>query len=349
MPRPNVGGLQTTLRNRIYALKAYGVHAEVVFFSRGEGEYIFNNIPHTFIESADEFKKKIAEGNYNYLSFIYSPEYLKHVPECYDGKIIYEIRGWNERMAIFVRNLDQYGKVDGILCIAKYLKLMVKRHLQQEIPVFVDGNTVHPMFHFIKSSHRKWNDCPIPRKDHKVVAYVGRVERSKNWREFVRICAKLNKSEKIEAWIICNRDTTREIPRLLRKSSRKGLEDTLRVISHIPNHYMPEVYSVIRDSGGCILSTSTREGLGNHILEPLACTLPVVSSNVPGKNEIIVHRHNGMLYELGDTDRAVRYIKEIIRNKELRKTLQKNGLRKIRREFNEKEYATRYLKILSKL
>lgn len=347
VPRPNVGGLQTTLRNRIYALEKFGVQAEVVFFDHGEGEYIFKNIQHGFIESIAEFKQKLKSKNYDVLSFIYSPEYLPHVPESFAGKVIYEVRGWNETIARYVRDLDKYGEVNGILCIAKYLKAIVKQHLRKEIPVFVDGNTVHPMFHYIRSTHRTWKDCPVPRKGHKVIAYVGRVERSKNWREFVRICAKLRKTNKIEPWIICNRGTTRELPKLFNKCARKGLKDITKVIVHVPNHHMPEVYSVIKSSGGCILSTSTREGLGNHILEPMACGLPVVSSNVPGKNEIIRHRRNGMLYELGNTDLATRYVKEVICNKELRNKLKINALGIISKKYSQGRYVKGYLKILS--
>lgn len=337
------------MRNRIHALNKHGVRAEIIFFNRGAGEYIFKDIPHCFIETKEQFKEKITQGNYDYLSFIYSPEYLIHVPESFTGKVIYEVRGWNETIADYVRNLDKYGKVDGILCIAKYLKAVVRQHLKRPVPVFIDGNTVHPMFRFIKPEQQRWKDCPRPRENHKVIAFVGRVERSKNWRQFVRVCASLSKTEKIEPWIICNRDTTRDLPKLISKCERKGLKKVTRVISHVPNHYMPELYSVIKSSGGCILSTSTREGLGNHILEPMACGLPVVSSNVPGKNEIITHRHNGMLYKLEDTNRAVRYVKEVIRNRQLRQTIKNNGLTRIRTEFSETKYATRYIKILSEL
>ena len=334
------------MRNRMLALSRYGVQAEAAFFDRGEGEYIFEEVPHSFIQSATDFSDKIAKGKYDFLSFIYSPEYLKHVPESYSGKIIYEIRGWNEKIADYVRNLDQYGKVDGIVCIAEYLKATVNRHLKREIPVFVDGNTVYSKFRFIKPENRRWKDCPTPRSNHKVIAYIGRVERSKNWREFVRICAKLRKTEKIEPWIICNRRTKKELSRLIRKCKQKGLADVAKVIVHIPNHRMPEVYSVIRSSGGCILSTSTREGLGNHILEPMACGVPIVSSNVPGKNEIITHRRNGMLYKLGNTNRAVRYVKEVMRNGQLRRKLKNNGLSEIRRNYNQRKYVTGYKKIL---
>lgn len=38
--RPGIGGLQTTLRNRILALKTYKIRAEVMFINKGEGEEI---------------------------------------------------------------------------------------------------------------------------------------------------------------------------------------------------------------------------------------------------------------------------------------------------------------------
>lgn len=349
VPKPNVGGLQTTLRSRIAALEKYGVQAEVVFFDHGEGEYIFKNVQHSFVESPADFKDKIMSKNYDYLSFIYSPEYLKHVPESFSGKIIYEVRGWNQTIAQYVTDIDKFGKVDGVICIAKYLKTTVQQHLTKEIPVFVDGNTVHPMFHYVRSKNRRWTDCPVPRKGHKIIAYIGRVESSKNWPEFVRICAKLRKTNKIEPWIICNRGTTRGLPKLFRKCERKGLKGIAKVIVHVPNHYMPELYSVIKRSGGCILSTSMREGLGNHILEPMACGLPVVSSNVPGKNEIIRHRHNGMLYKLGNTNLAARYVREVITNNELRNKLKINALENIHREYSQEGYVKRYLNILSQI
>lgn len=349
VPRPNVGGLQTTLRNRIQALQPLGIQTEVVFFGEGDGEYIFKGIPYDYIKNETEFKRKIEGNDFQYISFIYSLDYLKHVPDSYKGKIIYEVRGWNPSIANFIKEIDNSQKVDAVLCIAQYLKKLVYQNLKGNVPVYVDGNTIAPMFHYIKPASRTWKGCPKPQKGHKIIGFVGRVQGEKNWIEFARICRRLSRKIEIELWIICNPNTSKDLTKMLNVCKRMGLEKRVKVIPHAPNHYMPEVYSAIRSSGGCILSTSKREGLGNHILEPLACGLPVVSSNVPGKNEVIKHRYNGMLYKLGEINRAVRYVTTVIENQGLRNKMEDNGLRKIRSEFNPERYARRYMELLSRI
>jgi glycosyltransferase involved in cell wall biosynthesis len=347
--KPNVGGLQTSLRSRINALREKGIQGEVVFLGRGDGTYIFKNIPHDFASSASAFSKIIHNGKYDYISFIYTITYLDQIPKSFKGKVIYEVRGWNHQIADYIASFDRARKVDAVLCIAHYLKPLIVQQLKRKIPVFVEGNTVDPLFRYMAPPKRTWSDCPTPRKTHKIIGFVGRVERAKNWRACIQICEKLAQTEKIELWIICNPNTSRDLTEMVSVCKRMGLSDNIRVIAHVPNHHMPEVYSVIVDSGGCILSTSRREGLGNHILEPMACGLPVVSSNVPGKNEIIQHRRSGLLFSPSDMDRAVRYLKEIIGDRELRKTVIRGGLRTIRKEYNQVRYVERFLIILSNL
>ncbi len=347
--KPNVGGLQTSLRSRINALRDRGIQGEVLFLGRGDAAYIFKDIPHYFASSASSFHAIIRNGQYDYISFIYTITYLEQIPRSFKGKVIYEVRGWNHQIASYIALFDRaFRKVDAVFCIANYLKPLVKRQLKRRIPVFVEGNTVDPMFGYMAPRDRTWSDCPTPRKNYNIIGFVGRVERAKNWRACIQIFEKLARNEKIELWIICNPNTSRDLENMLSECRRKGLSDSVKVIAHVPNHHMPEVYSVIVDSGGCILSTSRREGLGNHILEPMACGLPVVSSNVPGKNEIIRHRRSGMLFPPSEMDRAARYVKEVIGNLEVRKTIIRGGIRTIRKEFNQVTYVERFLNILSK-
>ena len=59
---------------------------------------------------------------------------------------------------------------------------------------------------------------------------------------------------------------------------------------------MPDLYREVAASGGCILSTSVREGLPLTLLEAQACGCVVVASDVPGNNECVSAQHGGVLY-----------------------------------------------------
>ena len=353
VPKPNVGGLQTTLRNRIYALNAACIRAEVIFQQRGDGEYIFDRIPHRFIRYPSTFANAVKSGKYDVVSFIYSLRFLPYVPRDYKGIVLYEVRGWGRKVELEFDNLardpDGSRRLNAIVCIARYLVPLVKRRLHRDIPVFVDGNAVDPMFHFIPPSKRVWKKLPVPKPGRKVIAYVGRVEESKNWSEYVDICEKVSRTDPIESWVICHPNTSRDLDLLIKRCETGPMKDVLRVIRHVPNHYMPQLYSAVKKSGGCVLTTSRREGLGNSVLEPMACGLPVVSSDVPGKNEIIRHGVNGLLYPLGNVDAGARCVRRIIRNQRLRNKLITHALRTIRTEYSPSDYVRRFMKILTRL
>lgn len=353
VPKPNVGGLQTTLRNRIRALNAAGVRTEIIFQERGDGEYIFDGIPHRFIRYPSTFAKAVKTGKYDVISFVYSLRFFPFVPHDYKGIVLYEVRGWGRRVELELAGIARVPgssrRLNAILCIARYLVPLVKRRVNRNIPVFVDGNAVDPMFHFIPPKQRTWKALPIPKPGRKVIAYVGRVEESKNWREFADICEKVSRTDPIESWVICHPNTSRDLPLLIQRCEHGRLKGVLRVIRHVPNHYMPQLYSIVKTSGGCVLTTSRREGLGNSVLEPMACGLPVVSSNVPGKNEIIRHEVNGLLYPLGNADAGARCVRRIIRNQKLRNRLITHGLRTIRTKYRPSDYARRFLKILARI
>lgn len=347
--RPGIGGLQTTLRNRILALASQGITAEVLFMARGDGEDIFHNIPFSFARDSKDFKRKINKGKYDFISFIFTIDYLKHVPSTFKGKILYEVRGWSPKVAKHIRQIGKDQSAHAIICIAKYLAPLVKKHLQSNIPTYIDGNTVNPMFHFIHPNLRKKNNFRKSQNQSKIIGFVGRAEESKNWKEFIQICENVALTEKIEMWFMCNPNSSHDFDELVKVSSEEHLNRMTKILGLVPNHKMPEVYSIIKSSGGCILSTSRREGLGNSILEPMACGLPVVSSDVPGKNEVITHATNGMLYSLGDINNGAYMVKQVLQNKNLRKMIIRNSLKKINKHYRDLPYAKRYIKILSEI
>jgi glycosyltransferase involved in cell wall biosynthesis len=59
---------------------------------------------------------------------------------------------------------------------------------------------------------------------------------------------------------------------------------------------LPAFFRAVAASGGCVLSTSVREGLPMALIEAQACGCPVVGSDVRGVNEVVRPEHGGLLY-----------------------------------------------------
>lgn len=344
--RSTDGGLVTTTRSRIHAFKERGVIAEVAFLSGGDGANMFKDITHYYLEGVEHFQQIIRDGHYDCIIFVYYLDYRKFVPNDYKGKVIYELRGWSHGVVRQLLRKNVNKSVDGVVCIANYIEPLVREFFGDEIPVFVDGNTVDPLFQYVPNAMR---NCDILTKvafDLPIIAFVGRVENQKNWQEFIEICKQVSEKFPIYVWILTNPNTSNSLHLLLQKCSEYRLNAR---VFHVPNAEMPDVYSSIADSGGCVLSTSIREGLGNSILEPMACLCPVVSSDKPGKNEIIYHGHNGMLYPLGEIEEASHLIDKIVHDRPLRDKLIKNGQMTIRHRYNSKLYVERYLDIIEEI
>ena len=76
--------------------------------------------------------------------------------------------------------------------------------------------------------------------------------------------------------------------------------DTLRPIAEfwdkVPVEKMPDFYRDVAASGGCILSTSSFEGLPLALAEAQGCGCPVIGADVRGINECVSEERGGTLY-----------------------------------------------------
>lgn len=75
---------------------------------------------------------------------------------------------------------------------------------------------------------------------------------------------------------------------------------------------------------------SYNEGLPISILEAMSYGLPILSTPVGGIPEVVEHGVNGYLFAPGDRNGMQKYLSDLIRNKELRQTMGKKSLKKIK-------------------
>ncbi|MFM8474048.1 MAG: glycosyltransferase, partial [Candidatus Kapaibacterium sp.] len=73
---------------------------------------------------------------------------------------------------------------------------------------------------------------------------------------------------------------------------------------------LPELLS----AADLFLLPSQSESFGLSALEAMACSVPVIASNVGGIPELVSHGENGYVAELGDVSRMARYAVELLTN-----------------------------------
>jgi glycosyltransferase involved in cell wall biosynthesis len=100
-------------------------------------------------------------------------------------------------------------------------------------------------------------------------------------------------------WIIGSGPLDGVIKNLIRE---RGLGQSISLMSRVPPERVKEYLQI----GDLLVHPSRFEGLSNAILEGMACGLPVIASRIPGNQELIRDRVNGLLFDPGDASDLAR-------------------------------------------
>ena len=82
------------------------------------------------------------------------------------------------------------------------------------------------------------------------------------------------------------------------------------------------------------LSTSFYEGLPISTLEAMSIGLPIISTDVTGNKDTIIHGESGFLYKLGSIKKASEYIKLFSKNRNLLNIMGKKSYERQRQKFS---------------
>jgi glycosyltransferase involved in cell wall biosynthesis len=180
-----------------------------------------------------------------------------------------------------------------------------------------------------------------------LLLFVGRLEPAKNATEFIEILAEVCAQYDAVHGVLVGAgvDTADYANTVLHMANRRGVKTSL--IERIAHHEMPLLYSAVAASGGCLLSTSRHESQPMVILEAMACSCPVVSSDVGGVREILEDGRTGYLYMLGDVGTGARAVLRVMRDRERTQEVVEAAVREVQKAHSPAITAAVYLAALN--
>lgn len=171
------------------------------------------------------------------------------------------------------------------------------------------------------------------------ITFIGRLEELKGFDDFLKISEEINKKyPKIPIMIVGNGEFVDEIDKMKGKLN----------ITHYNKILHKHIYKIYQQSR-VFLMTSWAEGLPTVILESMAYQTPVVSTNVGGIPELIIHGTNGFLYNPGDNEKAIEYVLKLLEDDNLSANFVKNSKELIDKKFSCKMMARKYQKLYDML
>ncbi|OLS34060.1 glycosyltransferase family 4 protein [Bacillus sp. MRMR6] len=343
------GGVETLNRQRCRALKKNNINGHCLYYEKRR-QLINDHNTTTFItNNDDEIKKILQTGNYSAIVVVSDFQALPRFRNLgYRGKMIIEIQG--------------YGPKETARNALTNAKPLVMQHANG----FLNPKTPHitqlldelypsfPKFSFnncFDTSQFSYRSLPLNKAP--MIAWIGRIEDNKNWREFLQIGSYLIKSFNSNLQLLMFEDPTISTPKerneFQKLIQQLNLKNNLTIHSNVPNSQMADYFSMIGDSGGFLCSTSKVEGAPLSILEAMSCRCPVLTTDSDGVRSSIIHNQTGKYYTLGNITEAVIQAKELMSNKTVRENIRSHAVEYVKKHFSPDQYCVNFINMLSSL
>ena len=160
---------------------------------------------------------------------------------------------------------------------------------------------IHQVFNGLDlSEFRPTEKVPVSFDEKPIVAWVGRgIDMVHKKIDKLSAIAPALTQAGIRIWI-ADPHGPEEVEKVVPEAAR-----TLKTFAEfwgvVPREKLPQFFRDVAASGGCVLSTSIREGLPMSLTEAQACGCPAIGADVIGVNEVVDPAHGGVLYPYDST------------------------------------------------
>ncbi len=201
------------------------------------------------------------------------------------------------------------------------------------LPIFIDIKKIQVM-PIKENLHQKY-----PQFDF-IILMASRLSKEKNIDLAIRAMAEVVKKYPKAGLVIVGTGPERENYSLL--ITHYSLLNNVILENAIPFEQLISYYK----TADLFLLTSNYEGYGMAVTEAMAAGCPVIMTDVGLAGEILENNKEGMVVPVGNKEKLVEAISNLIENKELREQLTDNALEKVKNFPTKEEYLANYKKLL---
>jgi len=112
-----------------------------------------------------------------------------------------------------------------------------------------------------------------------------------------------------------------EREKLINLAKKFDISEKVLFLGFVSHDKLNSLYNV----ADAYVLTSEQEGLSLSLLEALATSIPVISTNIVGNPEVIIHNETGLLFDPGNEDQLTKNLKYLLDNPDKAKLLGKNA------------------------
>lgn len=332
-------------RQRCQALRRYGIQADCLYYNWGAGMQNPSDFPIYITEDDYETKQILDRGNYQTIIVTTDHKCFERFRNLgYYGKFILEIQGYGPK------EVARQKLTEAIPIVNTHASALLNPRTPHIAALFNELYPYIPHFNFnncFDSDHFTYQ--PVYSPQHPIIAWVGRMEDNKNWREFLVIGHQLSHYYP-DLELLMFEDINLSIPsereQFMQIASYLNLHSRIRLLSNVPNSDMKYYFSTVGESGGFLISTSKVEGAPQSLLEAMSCRCPVLATDSDGVATSIIHNVTGKSYALGDIGQAIIEARDLIENHARREYIRDSAYRHIRTEFGIEQYCNNFIHML---
>lgn len=346
-----VGGVNAGWRNRSIYFKKHGIQTEFLYTTDHGGLHIMQDIAPVYLTKDEkEIIKIIKDNHYDAIIVVDTGKAFKWIKKAgFKGPVIVEAR--TPELIKLQPQLKNFRGIqpETIIVPSDYQKRLVSI-LTDGIPIRIIYNGIDTtIYRALSTDEIDYDSAPIFPLDKKIIGWIGRLDKRKNWQMLVEI-AKTIKCERndIEFWLIGGAHSVQR-EEFRAKWQEEQLTDIIKWFPVIPYQQMPHVYAKIRQSGGCTLATTKTESFGNTFIESMVCGVPVVASKMAPVTELINHGEHGLLFWGQNVEDAVNQLYRILDDPDLHQKMSKAGVDRVHDQFAIQKVAEVYIDFLKKI